>query len=149
MVSLIRATASAVLACLAVSCSGSTQPQPSSPSSRGLPGRSFSQPLPLLTPAESQGLLTLPWKLWRISHDGQWILIAYAAGGGCVTPVGIEVIERDDQVIIAPKSRSTAAPGTVCTTELLVGKGYVALQTALGDRHLIHARPSPGWRGVL
>jgi hypothetical protein len=140
----------AVLACLLIGCSGgSTQPQPSPSSSRSLPGRSFSQPLPLLTPSESQGLLTLPWKLWRISHDGRRIFITYAAGGGCVAPVGVEVIEQDDQVTIAPKSRSTASPRTVCTTELLVGKGYLALRTALGDRHLIHARPSAGWRGVL
>lgn len=71
--------------------------------------------------------------------------IRYAAGGGCVSPVGVQVIETPQIVMIAPRSRRTAPRGAVCTAELVVGYGYLELGGPLGGRTLVHARVSPGW----
>jgi hypothetical protein len=90
-------------------------------------------------------MLVLPWRLLGVDQAARRLTIRYAAGGGCVSPVGVQVIETQGIVMIAPRSRRTAPRGAVCTADLLLGYGYLELGAPLGGRGLVHARVSPGW----
>lgn len=102
------------------------------------------KPLP---PSQASGLLVLPWRLVGVREHGRLLFIRYTAGGGCVAPVGVEVLENADRVLIAPRSRGykQRRGDTACTANLRLGSGYIRLHDQLGGRRLVHAAVSPGW----
>lgn len=103
-------------------------------------------PLVPLAPSQASGLLVLPWSLVGVRAGGRVLRIRYAAGGGCVRPVGVQVIESSTRVLIAPRSRAFDSPGSgACTAELRLAFAEIALRSPLGHRSLVHAALSPGW----
>jgi hypothetical protein len=130
----------------AIPAAGVTEP---APLVIGAPAADHGSALTAITalPAsQASGLLVLPWRLVGVGEHGRVLFIVYTAGGGCVSPVGVEVLENADRVLIAPRSRAYKQThgATVCTANLRLGTGYIRLRDQLGRRKLVHAAVSPG-----
>lgn len=117
------------------------QPHPD-PLSSDAPIYLVSGPAPrlkLLSSSQTRGLISMPWRFVSLSANKTDIRVYYAAGGGCITPVGFQVIETPAAVEIWAWSHKDLISLT-CSGEATTAVGLVALSHSLGSRRVYHGQ---------
>jgi hypothetical protein len=99
--------------------------------------------LPVLTPAQAEGLPSIRWLLAGISDGGRRVdmTIVY---GGANEPVGVQVSRTAETVTLTVRGRRFP-PGAVVRMDLRVGLFAVVLPEPIGSRRLLgfsgHSEP--------
>lgn len=108
------------------------------------------QPVSLLAPRDTSGLISMPWELVNVTDGGRTLDIVYAAGDGtCYTKKGVEVLETAKTVEVLALSAYRQPPATACMTGLDLGYAAVPLAHALANRTVLHAPVHGGWVNAL
>jgi len=70
-----------------------------------------------------------------------WVVYNVSTGTGCGKHVGFEIVETDQEVVLAAVSEGDE-PGAECAQGAEPTAGIVVLETPLGERSLLHAKVS-------
>lgn len=98
---------------------------------------------PLISPEQSHGLTSSPWKLIAISRNGRTLTLQASQGGGCDKPGGIELTQTKTSVeVTSLYEQGSPPPGTACAAYLATPVWSIQLEDPLGNRALIHAPAS-------
>jgi hypothetical protein len=99
----------------------------------------------LLTSAEAQTQLSLPWKFVEFGTIRSRIEVAYVAGDGqCTLPLGFYVTQIAGGVAVAAVSKDTTS--TTCNDKAVVKRAWIDLPELIdGAARLVHAPVDPTW----
>lgn len=89
-------------------------------------------------------LLAGEFELLSVDEDGRRLVLRYHAEPGCGTFVGVEVVERADEVLLSPLAQLPEPSGQpqMCPGMRTDGFGYVRLSEPLGTRSVDRSRPA-------